>query len=206
MHGGDGFAFVLHGDSRETAAVGTSGSQLGYGGIANSVAIEFDTWSNPEPADLIWDHVSIHSNGKVPNSANEASRLVVPVRQLLGDGAIHRVQVRYETELNVNYLSAFSVSYNVLQYVRDLSEGRRIGTLLVFIDDGIDNDIPCLAVPLNLAVLLQLEQDVAYVGFTASTGRRWEKHDILSWKYCTEVFNKFFFEICRIMKFCSHPA
>lgn len=40
VHGGDGFAFVLHGDPAEASALGGDGEQLGYGGISNSLAVE----------------------------------------------------------------------------------------------------------------------------------------------------------------------
>ena len=42
--GGDGFAFVLHRDPSGSAALGTNGRGLGYEGIENSLAVEFDTW------------------------------------------------------------------------------------------------------------------------------------------------------------------
>ena len=48
VHGGDGFAFVIHADHNETGAIGNPGRELGYGGIANSIAVEFDTWYNPD--------------------------------------------------------------------------------------------------------------------------------------------------------------
>lgn len=41
VHGGDGFAFVIHGDPADSAALGGDGEHLGYGGISNSLAIEF---------------------------------------------------------------------------------------------------------------------------------------------------------------------
>lgn len=40
--GGDGFAFVIQTEGPQ--AVGTRGSENGFGGIENSVAIEFDTY------------------------------------------------------------------------------------------------------------------------------------------------------------------
>ena len=49
--GADGFAFVLQNDRR--FALGEGGMSLGYGGIANSLAVEFDTYYNPEPA-FLW--------------------------------------------------------------------------------------------------------------------------------------------------------
>ena len=36
VHGGDGFAFVIHGDPADASALGSDGEQLGYGGISNS--------------------------------------------------------------------------------------------------------------------------------------------------------------------------
>lgn len=42
---------------------------------------------------------------------------------------------------------------------QDNGEGRRLGTLVVWLDDGIATDEPLLAVPINLSVLLDLPQD-----------------------------------------------
>ena len=49
--GGDGFAFVLH-DNGFSHALGVGASSMGYGGIDNSIAFEFDTWYNSELGDL----------------------------------------------------------------------------------------------------------------------------------------------------------
>ena len=56
--------------------------------------------------------------------------------------------------------------------------------LSVFVDSGVDADVPALAMPINLSVLLNLGQGLAYAGFTASTGEKWEKHDLLNWQWC----------------------
>ena len=53
-------------------------------------------------------------------------------------------------------------------------------------DEGVEQDVPIVAIPINLSKLLSLPQENAYVGFTSSTGRAWEKHDILSWYWCDE--------------------
>jgi hypothetical protein len=71
--------------------------------------------------------------------------------------------------------------------LQDKGEKRRMGTLLVFMDEGVANNEPLIAIPINLSVLLELPQDQAYVGFTASTGSKWEKHDILSWIWCDRI-------------------
>ncbi|MCC6511936.1 MAG: PQQ-dependent sugar dehydrogenase, partial [Pirellulaceae bacterium] len=61
--GGDGFAFVVHNDSRGATALGTGGAGLGYAGIQNSLAIAFDTIR--KPSDLSENHLSIYRNGEV---------------------------------------------------------------------------------------------------------------------------------------------
>ena len=78
VHGGDGFAFVLHGDPAEASALGGDGEQLGYGGISNSLAVEFDTWTNvdTQTADIFQDHISVHSGGPLlPNSPRKSTSL-----------------------------------------------------------------------------------------------------------------------------------
>ena len=69
-------------------------------------------------------------------------------------------------------------SDSLLPYLLDNGEQKRIGTLAVFVDDGITNDVPLLALPINLSLLIKMPSDKAYVGFTSSTGRFYEKHDI----------------------------
>lgn len=44
---------------------------------------------------------------------------------------------------------------------QDNGEGRRLGTLVVWVDGGIAADEPLLAVPINLSVVLDLPQDKA---------------------------------------------
>ena len=43
-----------------------------------------------------------------------------------------------------------------------------------------------MAMPINLSLLLDLPGDKAYVGFTSSTGRFYEKHDIVAWHFCDQ--------------------
>ena len=42
--GAEGFAFVIHNSALKQAALGEGSSGMGYKGIENSVAVEFDTW------------------------------------------------------------------------------------------------------------------------------------------------------------------
>ena len=68
------FAFVVQND--EPYAIGGDGKHLGYGGIQNSLAVEFDTYYNFEELEPYENHVSVHTRGwRYPNSANHTFSL-----------------------------------------------------------------------------------------------------------------------------------
>ena len=188
VHGGDGFAFVIHGAPEDASALGGDGEHLGYGGIANSLAVEFDTWTNVDTQasdDIFADHISIHSGGPMlPNSSNQSTALGFWRSYSVADGKVHKCRIQYLPYVETRYFELMTANENLLPYLKDNGEGRRLGTLAVFVDQGIPEDRPLLAIPVNLSVLLNITQNLAYVGFTASTGRKWEKHDILNWEWC----------------------
>lgn len=64
-----------------------------YGGIANSLAVEFDTWTNSNFSDLWYDHISVHSLGVDPNAAAERAQLGIDLAVEIGDGDMHSVKV-----------------------------------------------------------------------------------------------------------------
>jgi hypothetical protein len=90
--GGDGFAFVIQ--NERVSALGRSGGSIGYDGIANSLAVEFDTWCNPN--DPNGNHVSVHTRGTYLNSNDEAfslgSSTTIPN---ISDGNAHTVKINY---------------------------------------------------------------------------------------------------------------
>eukprot|EP00752_Nemacystus_decipiens_P015593 g13916.t1 len=187
VRGGDGLAFVLHRNPREANAVGGTGAEMGYGGLRNSLAVELDHRYNPGDGsnDLVYDHVGVHSAGSGSNnSALSAAALAPPVVWDLADGQHHLVKVKYFPRVATEYLKHFAATTNLVPFLKDNGGGRRLGTLVVWLDDGIARDEPLLAVPINLSVLLDLPQDQAYVGFTSATGRSWAKHDVLAWYWC----------------------
>lgn len=192
VRGADGFAFVIQADARKTRALGDNGGQMGFGGpakgIQNSLAIAFDTWQNPGQDRFGVDHVSFQSRGsKSTNDALEAGLLGLPRITMIADGKVHRARIVYFSSLQSQYLSQLVASDSLLPYLLDNGEQKRVGTLVVFVDEGIDNDVPLMAMPINLSLLLDLPTDKAFVGFTSSTGRFFAKHDIVSWHFCNEV-------------------
>jgi hypothetical protein len=190
VHGGDGFALVLHNaeTSRKEGSyqLGKNGGQMGFGGIPNSLAIAFDTWQNPGEDTLGVDHVSIQSRGSLPNDALEDGLLGVPRAVDLADGAVHLARVKYFPELKPEYLDKLVASDSLIPYLNDNGEQKRVGTLVVYIDEGVATDTALLAMPINLSLLIKMPSDKAFVGFTSSTGRFYEKHDILSWIWCDQ--------------------
>jgi Legume lectin domain. len=191
VQGGDGFAFVIQLDKDHGArAIGGNGKEMGYGGISNALAVEFDMWTNVDTQgsdDLFHDHISIHSASVGINSA-EASTMIGNWRPVeLSDGKVHRARIQYLPYVEEKYIEFMSANELLLPYIKGNGEGRPLGTLAVFIDDGITRGEPIIAIPLNLSVLLDLPQSVAYIGFTASTGAKWENHDILDWYWCDSI-------------------
>jgi hypothetical protein len=201
VNGGDGFSFVLHNDANASRALGAAASGLGYAGLRNALVVEFDTWYNAEPGvdDLLFDHVSVQASPPAPTAAGggaggeargaydsvvtEAAdtRLGSVRRTALGDGLLHRVRIAYHRHIRYDLLAAFTASPNLLPLLTDDGEQWRLGTLTVYVDDM---SVPLLAMPLNFNTALQLPDGQAFVGFTAATGRSWQKHDILDWYWC----------------------
>jgi hypothetical protein len=152
QRGGDGFAFVIQ--NYGIPVVGYWAGYLGYHGIPNSLAVEFDTWWNAEPGffDPNGNHVSVHTRGLGGNSASESASLgrttAIP---FLKDGLTHTARIDYTP-----------------------------GTLRVFVDNTTN---PALTIPgLDLSNLLRLSNGTAWLGFTAGTGSAYQSHDVLSWQ------------------------
>ncbi len=161
--GGDGFAFVVQNASPTPSSWG--GGALGYAGIANSLAVEFDTWNNSPDgyydgsqwigvADPNSNHVSIHSRGTAPNSEYE--------------------QYSLGSTTNIPDLTNGSIYTALIDY--------KPGALQVFLNG---NSILNTAVDLNS--LLSLNNGSAWLGFTGSTGGSWTNQDLLSWSFQSKV-------------------
>lgn len=181
FRGGDGFAFVIH-DNGFYSALGANGADLGYGGIDNSIALEFDTWYNALLGDIYQNHIAIHSMGKALNTPHASSRIAstssIPS---LADKNRHCVKVRYQPWIDNDAMldSSFSSSLYAAKY---LSSGS--GLLQVWVDDFTR---PVLTTPMNINATLGLDGGLAWVGFTAATGVASQRHSIYSWSFTPSV-------------------
>ncbi len=147
--GADGFAFVIAGTPQPVFG----GSDIGYSGITNSLAVEFDTWYNTDDGDNSDHHISVHTQGTLGNSENESASIgrYTPATDFASDGAVHRVKILYTP-----------------------------GSFQVFLDNP---NSPVLNLNVNLGTLLSLPNGNAWIGFTAGSGGSWESHDILAWSH-----------------------
>ncbi len=125
VDGGDGIAFVMQNTGSNLAPLG--GGSLGYGGIANSIAVEFDTYSNNTIGDPSFDHVSVQQNGDI--SHNSSNCLVSPVaidnnNPNIEDCNDHSFTITWDPSLNkleLFYNDAVSGScYSVFSYLGDI--------------------------------------------------------------------------------------
>ena len=153
--GGDGLAFVLHGDPRAgSAALGGGGGGLGYAGLPAALAVEFDTWYNAEggggvegSGDLPYDHVTVQAAPVGGPSARAASDTPYvtsgtltrisgpPLRRDLGDGQLHTVRIAYYPYLKMDLVQRFVGADSLAQHLTAQAERQRIGTLAVWVDE-----------------------------------------------------------------------
>ena len=117
--GGDGLAFVIQ--NQDLLAIGHGGMEMGYGGISNSIAIEFDTKYvscfhsyimmyhmrtvgrliyqhryNYEQLDAYENHISVHTRGwRDENSANHSFSLGSTVRYVKNGVPLNHIESYY---------------------------------------------------------------------------------------------------------------
>ncbi|KAI7902788.1 uncharacterized protein BX663DRAFT_552182 [Cokeromyces recurvatus] len=151
--GADGFAFVIQAQGNN--ALGEGGCQLGYGGIKNCLAIEFDTYQSFDRcAEPSGNHISVH--GRKPplgNSAHQDYSLAYTFRlPPLQNGQWMKAKIR----LFINYIIEVGLKENNdAEYIQVLK-----------------------ATHINFMDYLTGGQNEAWIGFTASTGGLAENHDI----------------------------
>lgn len=201
----DGLAFVIQNSAggggtslcpstgSGLSIVGGVGGCIGYGGIDNSLAIEFDTFRNPwdpddEGASLDDNHIAIQNCGPgLPNSPEHDGPCLVSLNVndvlepainsnpgvTLADGNVHQVVISYS--------GPNEAVPNLLQIYID-------PPFVPGTHTPAAGAAPVLSGVYNLAANLNLmnsgtANDSAYVGFTAATGQAFEQHEIMAWTY-----------------------
>ncbi|MBI5256009.1 MAG: PEP-CTERM sorting domain-containing protein [Burkholderiales bacterium] len=158
----DGITFVL---AQNPTGLGLAGGGLGYQGVANSVAIEFDTYNNGG-SDLSSNHVAVDVNGALMNSATAnpygVANCTFSGNSYLATGCMSNGHVWTAT---INYDGAL---------------------LNVFLQDGA-NAVQHLITNYAIDIAATLGTNDAFVGFTGGTGSGYENQDILSWKLANDT-------------------
>jgi hypothetical protein len=154
----DGITLVL---AASPTGLGTGGGAIGYGGVPNSVAIEFDTYNNGPGDGYSSNHVAVDTNG----SLNDL-------------GLVNAYGVQ-SCDFSGGYAKPGCMSNGDLWTATIGYDGSNLNVTL---KDAAGADFVALNnLPIDIASYLGTSS--AYVGFTSGTGAGWENHDILDWKF-----------------------
>jgi hypothetical protein len=157
----DGITFVV---SKATSGLGSTGGGLGYQGVGNSVAVEFDTYNNGEAGHS--NHVAVDVNGVLNNYASAS-----PYGQL---DCTTGNNIRQGCMSNGDIWSA-TINYDGSAKLLD-----------VFLQDGA-GVIQHLISGFSIDLAGALGTNDAFVGFTAGTGAGYENQDILNWRLANDT-------------------
>ncbi|KAM9986812.1 hypothetical protein ACTFIY_011232 [Dictyostelium cf. discoideum] len=155
-NGADGMAFVIQNDSINSLGIGGCG--LGYQGIRNSIAIEFDTYPTKDHCkDPDGNHISIHTRSLEPNSSH------------------HRFSLGYGNPKNNKPMNDGIEHECFIKYSTSNGGGDDDGT----IDVWLDKYQVLYKIKANIQKLLNLHENKScFIGMTASTGGLKQAHII----------------------------
>jgi len=158
----DGITFVL---AQNPAGLGVAGGGIGYQGVPNSVAIEFDTFQNGGN-DTSSNHAAIDTGGVLTNS-----NLI----NLYGIGICTTA-----THLQPGCMSNGDVWSVTISYDGANLSGTAWDTTGEAAPFTLFNNLP-----INISAALGT--NTAFVGFTSGTGAGHENHDILNWQFANSA-------------------
>ncbi len=196
----DGVAFTIQNASGATGGsgsgpnvIGVNGGGIGYMGILNSLAVEFDDFINPWDPEASGDafqanHIAVQSCGTAANGpahvngAGATNCLVSPgalqtiLPSELSDGLIHEAVIEYSGPGDTNEPTAHALKvYLDPEFVP--------GT-----HTPVTGTVPQISIVYDIAASLSLlDGESAYVGLTAATGSLYQTQNILSWTYTPHV-------------------
>jgi hypothetical protein len=217
---GDGLAFVIQNSTHTDPTYGAIGAGptahgatvgMGYAGIPNSLAIEFDTFNNPQGWDPNGNHVAVQSCGTANNTPvhnpgvytifnnhNVTSCLVGP---LTGKGAGINPN-GYDPNVPTLGVSCGGSSCTdgkvhdvVIEYTPPTVVGGN-GTLMVWVDPmfiagshtPVRTALANINIPYNIDNTynpkgIALSSGSAWVGFTGSQTAEYQQEDIIGWEF-----------------------
>lgn len=153
----DGMAFVVQNSS--VNALGDNDGEPGYQNMADSLAVEFDTYYNTNQNDPNNNHIGVQSCGTLPNSLDHASSC----------------DLGLQPTLPITLADAHPHIY-VVKYVP--GTGGAPGILSVTVDKQL-----VLTSNVNLSTLLSLNGNDAWVGFTGGSGSYYERGLVRNWSF-----------------------
>lgn len=159
----DGFTFVL---AKASSGLGGAGGGMGYFGVPNSVAIEFDTYDNNEAGGS--NHIGLDLNGSLASS---------PVSSPYGKSSCRLFDNSYLADgcmSNGKVWTAFINYDGTTQKLNVAVQQDGLALIQMITDHTVD-------------IGTTLGTTTAFVGFTAATGAGYQNHDILNWKLANDT-------------------
>ncbi|HEX3694932.1 MAG TPA: L-type lectin-domain containing protein [Polyangia bacterium] len=179
----DGMAFVMHNAVAGTGALGIVGEGIGYGGIAPSVVVEFDTFRN-----LPWDpagpHIAITRAGEYRHNNATNAGLPAPVLFSSLSPAVNPV-AGTPFFIWIDYTAAATRLDVFVSATDSKPAAAALSTAII-----------------NLAAVLGAN---FFVGFTGSTGGEWSKHEFLQ-LYATDNGTQANSGCCNVDADCAASA
>jgi len=156
---GDGFTFIAQQDDLGCEAVGAQGFGIGYSGIINAIAVEFDVYFNEVASDPSADHIAVQASpylGEAVEAYHDGPSLVQIVDVTNTPFALYPDQ-----PYPFNVSRTIKITYDGLSTEFEVQLDSRTVILLN-----------------QTSKVTDLSLEAAYLGFTASTGGYWETVEI----------------------------
>lgn len=163
----DGITLVL---AASPTGLGVGGGAIGYGGVANSVAVEFDTYNNGSPDGNSSNHVAIDEDGHINDGTSMSDQALTNVYGISTCNFGTSTPNTANGCMSNGHLWTVNISYNGSKLTVTLDDPAEGSTFTAISNYSID-----------IASILGTQN--AYVGFTAGTGSGFENHDIVDWSF-----------------------